>query len=74
LPTSYSRRRGAYSFDIQVRQDADRYVAKAINMVRIESGNMVSVDPKLLDEYGRTPDEAFSQIDAAVEAWVKDQT
>jgi hypothetical protein len=73
LPTSYSRRRGVYSFDVQVDQNADRYVAKVTNMVRRESGNMTSVDPKLHDEYGRAAEEAFSKLDAAVEEWVKDQ-
>jgi len=73
LPTSYSRRRDVYSFDVQVDQDADRYVARVRNLVRVESGDMISVDSKLHDEYGLTAAEAFSQIDAAIEEWVKDQ-
>jgi hypothetical protein len=44
-----------------------------VNIVRLESGQTVPVNPEFLDEYGATPAEAVSQIDAAVKEWVKDQ-
>jgi hypothetical protein len=43
-------------------------------MVRLESGQQVSVNADLRDEHGATPDEAFSKIEAALEEWVKSQT
>jgi hypothetical protein len=43
-------------------------------MVRVESGHQVSVDANLRGQYGATPDEAFSRLEAVVEAWVKEQT
>jgi hypothetical protein len=53
---------------------SDRFRARVVNMVRQESGESVSVTAELQDEYGATPHEAFSKIEAAVEQWVKDQT
>jgi hypothetical protein len=41
---------------------------------RLESGQTVSVNSDLGDEYGATADEAFSKIETAIEAWVKKQT
>jgi hypothetical protein len=43
-------------------------------MVRLESGQTVSVNAELQDAYGATRDEAFSKIEMAVEEWVKDPT
>jgi hypothetical protein len=34
----------------------------------------MTVNEEIPDEYGATPDEAFSQIEAVVEKWVTDQT
>jgi hypothetical protein len=42
-------------------------------MVRLQSGETVSVNAKFQDEYGARRDEAFSTVEAAIEAWVKDQ-
>jgi hypothetical protein len=36
-------------------------------MVRLESGQTVSVNPELQNAYGATRDEAFSEIEAAAE-------
>jgi hypothetical protein len=78
--TSYSRRRDDYAYDVEVHDvtrpvDADHhFCAQAINIVRLESGQTVSVNAGLQDAYGATRDEAFSKIEAAVEAWVKAQT
>jgi hypothetical protein len=68
VATSYSRRHGAYQYDIQVLEDADnsRFVAKLVNMVRMEAGDMISVDLDLHDEYGATPAEAFAKLEAAI--------
>jgi hypothetical protein len=45
--------------------------ARVVNMVRLESGHTVAVNAELPDQPGATLDEAFSHIEAAVEAWVK---
>jgi hypothetical protein len=77
---SYSRRHGDYLYDIaiyeppQARQIRGRFYAQVLNMVRLESGEKVSVEPAFQDAYGRTPGEAFSRIEAAVKAWVAVQT
>jgi uncharacterized membrane protein YqjE len=79
MPTSYSRREGDYLYDIDIREaappaSADRFVARVVNMVRLESGHTVLVNVELQEEKGATLDEAFSQIEAVVEAWVEDRT
>jgi hypothetical protein len=79
MPTSYSRRKGDYRYDVEIHEaappgNAGRFYARAVNMVRLESGQQVSVNADLRGEYGATPDEAFSRMEAAVEVWVRDQT
>ena len=51
-----------------------RFCAVVVNMVRRESGQTISINAGLQDAYGATPDEAFAEIEADVETWVKDQT
>ena len=77
--TSYARRRGEYRYDVAIYEttppaDAGRFYAHVVNMVRLEGGQTVSINADLQDAYGATPDEAYSTLEAAVEAWVKDQT
>jgi uncharacterized alkaline shock family protein YloU len=45
-----------------------------VNFAKLESGQHVTVNAHLQDEYGATAAEAFSKIEEAVETWVKDQT
>jgi hypothetical protein len=76
---SYSRHRETYIYDVNIhratgRATAGRFYAQAVNMVRLESGQTVSVNAELQNEYGATPDEAFSKIERAVEAWAQRQT
>jgi hypothetical protein len=76
---SYSRHREAYIYDVNIHRatwppNAGRFYAQAVNMVRLESGQTVSVDAELQNEYGATPDEAFSKIERAVEAWAQRRT
>jgi hypothetical protein len=78
LRTSYSRRRGAYTYDIEVHEvvpptTRSRFFARVVNMVRHESGQTVSVDAQLPDERAATRHEAVSKIEGVVEAWVQDQ-
>jgi hypothetical protein len=79
MTTSYSRRQGDYLYDIEIHEaappgTAGRFYARVVNMVRLESGQPVSVAVDSHGAYGAAPDEAFSRIEALVEAWVKDQT
>jgi hypothetical protein len=74
LLTIYLRRRGdhAYAVAIQAvtrRGSADQFRARLLNMVRLGSGQTVSVRADLQPEYGATRDEAFSRIEAAIEKW-----
>jgi hypothetical protein len=76
---SYWRRRGDFAYDIEIYEatppaDAGRFYAQVVNMVRLESGQTVSVNAELQDAYGATRDDAFSKIEVAVEEWVEDQT
>ncbi len=74
---SYSRRYGKYVYDIEIYEPptkAARFRAHVMNLAKLESGQHVFVDADIRDEYGATPDEAVSQIDAAVEAWVMSRT
>ena len=75
---SYSRRIGDYVYDIHIHEitqpaTAARFYAKVVNMVRVEAGQTVQVD-ELHDAYGGTPDEAVTNLEAAVKEWVKNQT
>jgi hypothetical protein len=77
--TSYSRRRGDYMYDIQIRdastpEVSGSFCAHVMNMMRFESGRTVFVDAALRDEYAATLHEALSKVEAALEAWVRDQT
>jgi hypothetical protein len=79
LRTSYSRRRGAYTYDVETYEttppaSGGRYVARVVNMVRLEAGHTVSVNIEFQPEYGATRDEAFSQMEAVVDVWVRNQT
>ena len=77
--TSYSRRRGDYHYDIAIDETgppaaAGVFYAQVVNLVRLESGQTVSINAELQDAHGgATPDEASSTVEAAVEAWVNDQ-
>ena len=76
---SYLRRRGDFVYDINIYEatapaDAGRFYAQVVNMVRLQSGETVSVNAELQDAYGATRDEAFSKIEMAVEEWAKDPT
>jgi hypothetical protein len=78
MTTSYSRRQGDYRYDVEIHEAAPpghvgRFYAKAVNLVRLESGQQVEVNVDLHGAYGATPDEAFSRIEALVETWVKNQ-
>jgi hypothetical protein len=77
--TRYSLRKGDYLYDVEIYEDptpgtAVRFYAQVLNMARLESGRAVVFGPEVQDQVGRTRDEAFSYIDGAVDAWVKDQT
>lgn len=76
---AYSRKRGAYHFDIAIYEiaaptAAGRFYAHLLNIVRIESGQTVAVNAELEDVYAATPEGAYATLEAAVEAWVKEQT
>ena len=78
--TSYdSRRRGEYVYNIDIYESAraataDHFRAHVMNMVLLEAGRTVSVNPDLQDEYGPTPQRALSRIERAVDEWVRDHT
>lgn len=72
MSASYSRRRGDYVYDIYVYEGPPakgRFCAQVLNMVRLESGQSVSVNHELHDEFGTTRDEACTKLEAAVEEW-----
>jgi len=76
--TSYSRGKGDYRYDIAIYETtppaiAGRFYARVVNMVRLESGQTVSVNAELQDAFGPTPDEAYSRLQTAVEEWVDGQ-
>jgi hypothetical protein len=76
--TSYSRKQSEFSYDIDVYDppsllQAGRFYAVVVNMVRRTSGESLSVTTELAGEYGATPDEAVSKIDATVLAWIRKQ-
>ena len=76
MPTSYSRRQGDYCYDVETHESAppgrvNRFYAKVVNLIRLESGDRVPVNAHPHGAYGATPDEAFSRVEAVVEAWVK---
>ena len=76
---SCSRRRGEYLYDVELYEaraptSVVQVYARVVNMVRLESGHTISVNPELQDAYGATPDEALSRIEAAVEEWATNQT
>jgi hypothetical protein len=77
--TSYTRKQGDFSYDIEVYDPpnllpAGRFYATVLNIVRRASGETISVTAEISGEYGATPDEALSKIDAAVLAWVRQQS
>lgn len=79
MVTSYSRRQGPYVYDIEVHEAVQpaklgRFYARVVNMMRRESGQTTSVHAEFEHEYGATPDEAVTRIEAVVKAWVTDQT
>jgi hypothetical protein len=76
--TSRSRRIGKYLYDVDLYGAATptnrvHFYARVVNLVRLESGRTVMVHAKLPDQPGATLDEAFANIEAAVEGWAKDQ-
>jgi hypothetical protein len=76
---SYLRRRGEFLYDIETYEAtpagaARRFDARVVSMVRLESGQTVSVTADLRNAHGATCDEPFSKIDAAIQEWVKDRT
>ena len=77
--TSHWRRRGDYLYDVDLYQatapaNTIYFFARVVNLVRLESGRTVAVNAELPDQLGATLDEAFANSEAALEAWVKDQT
>jgi hypothetical protein len=77
--SSYSRRTGDYVYDIDIRKisapaNAAHFSAHVVNMVRLESGQTVPVNPDLAVAYGDTSDNVVTTLVTAVEAWVIDQT
>ena len=77
--TSSSRHRGEYRCDVAIYEtrppaDAGRFYAQVVNMVRLEGGQSVSINADLPDRYGASPEEAYSALEADVEAWVKAKT
>ena len=76
--TSYTRKRGDFSYDIDVYDPpgllpAGRFYAIVVNMVRRTAGRACRSRQNYQGNMGRTPDEAVSKIDAAVAAWVANQ-
>jgi hypothetical protein len=77
--TSYTRKQGDFSYDIDVYDpprllSEGRFYAIVVNMVRrMPAGESLEVATELSGQYGATPDEAASKIDAAVAAWAKNQ-
>jgi hypothetical protein len=76
--TSYSRRLREYLYDVDIYEvtspgSAGHFRARAVNMVRLEAGQTLSVAAELPDEYGATRDEVCARVDAAVDGWAKDQ-
>jgi hypothetical protein len=76
---NYTRRRSEYVYDITVYEatppaTAGRFCASVVNMVRLRAGQTVAVHADLQDAYAATRDKAVTQLEAAIEKWVKDQT
>ena len=76
--TCYSRRMSDYLYDIEIEETtrvvpAQRSCARAVNIVRLESGHTVSVDPDLSSVFSSTRHKAVSNIEAALAVWVKAQ-
>jgi hypothetical protein len=76
--TCYSRRMSDYLYDIEIDETtcvlhAQRFCARAVNIVRLESGHTVSVDTDLSSVFSSTRHEAVSKIEAALAVWVKAQ-
>jgi hypothetical protein len=79
MTTSYSRRQGDYRYDVEIYEsasasEAGRFCARVVNMVRLQAGQIVSVNAELQEEYGATRHEAFSRMEAVVEVWARNQT
>jgi hypothetical protein len=76
--TTYSRRSGEYLFDIEIGDTnwldtAQRFFAQAVNIVRLESGQTVSVNADLPRVHGPTRHEVVVRVEATVAAWVTNQ-
>ena len=76
--TCYSRRMSDYLYDIEIDETtyvlhAQRFCARAVNIVRLESGHTVSVDTDLSCAVRATRHEAVSKVEAALAVWVKAQ-
>ena len=74
----YSCRMNEYLYDIKIGHttrlvSAERVSARAVNIVRLESGDTVPVNANLPSAYGPTRREAVASLEEAVAAWVKDQ-
>jgi hypothetical protein len=77
--TSYTRKQGDFSYDIDVYDPprvlpAGRFYAVVINMVKRASGQTFPVTTELPGEYGATPHEAVERVEAAVAAWMTSPT
>ena len=72
---SYSHRQGEYSYDIVIDEiGVCHFRARVINLTRRMYGESVRIDARLQEQDGATSDEAVSKVNAAVAAWMKNQS
>jgi hypothetical protein len=74
MRTSYSRRRGDFVYDVQAYEDSGRFFARVVNIERLDADRTVSISANLPHAHGVTVGEAFTQLEAVVEAWIEEQT
>jgi hypothetical protein len=68
---SYSRHMSDYLYDIEIDDttrfvNAERFCARAVDIVRLEAGDTVPVHADLPGAYGATRHEAVSNIEAVL--------
>lgn len=72
---SYSHRQGEYSYDIVIDEiGVVHFRAQITNLTRRIHGESVRIDARLQAQEGATASEAISKVNAAVAAWVKNQS
>ena len=70
----YPKRNGDYVYDVTVTKDetarlSRRYSARLSNAECIQQGRLESVQEAVTDAYGATVSEAMRALDAAFDAW-----